>query len=145
MMCNYSYSSVTIIAMTETETAATDWLMLILTIPGQQPALRVRTWRRLRALGVGALRDGVYIVPNRPDLREALDAQAREVSTAGGTAQLLDASLGDGDFARLFDRREEYRAVTDAAKAAMRPARRSLTRATRTFEQLQREFEAIVN
>jgi hypothetical protein len=100
----------------------------------------------LRALGVGALRDGVCILPNRPDLREALETQAREITTAGGSAQLLDASLGDGDFARLFDRTEEYRAVTEAAKAAMsRPARRSLTRATRRFEQLQREFEAIVN
>lgn len=119
--------------------------MLILTIPGQQPALRVRTWRKLRALGVGALRDGVYLVPNRPDLHEALQAQAREVTAAGGTAQLLWAALEEADYTHLFDRSEEYRALTDAAKAALSArGRRSLARAMRTLEQLQREFEAIV-
>jgi hypothetical protein len=126
-------------------TAGAEWLILILTIPGQQSALRVRTWRRLRALGAGALRDGVYLLPNRPDLHEALQTQVQEVTAADGNVQLLEVSMGDGDYAHLFDRSEEYRAVTEAAKAALPTRGRPLlAQATRTLEQLQREFETIV-
>ena len=132
-------------AVTQKATASADWLILILTIPGQQPALRVRTWRRLRALGVGALRDGVYLAPNRADLHEALKAQVREVTTAGGSAQLLEVNLRDAEFSHLFDRSGEYRELTETAKAAM-PIRgkRSIERAATTLERLRREFEAIV-
>jgi hypothetical protein len=127
------------------KTAAAEWLILILTIPGQQPALRVRTWRKLRALGAGALRDGVYLLPNRPPLREALEVHVQEVTAAGGNVQLLEVSMGDTDYAHLFDRSEEYRALTEAAKAAVpKRGRRSPAQATRQVEQLQREFEAIV-
>jgi hypothetical protein len=123
-----------------------NWLMLILTIPGQQPALRVRTWRKLRALGVGALRDGVYLAPNRTDLHDALRAHVDQVSAAGGTAQLLEVGIGDDSFASLFDRAEEYRRLTAAIKGGMmrRGRRAAPAGAMRKFEQLQREFDAIV-
>lgn len=119
--------------------------MLILTIPGQQPALRVRTWRKLRALGVGALRDGVYLAPNRTDLRDALRSHVDEVGAVGGTAQLLEVGIGDDDLAYLFDRTEEYKTLTAAIKGSMlRRGRRAPAIAARKFEQLQREFDAIV-
>jgi hypothetical protein len=128
-----------------TDVSRPDWLMLILSVPGQQPALRVRMWRKLRALGVGALRDGVYLAPNRADLRDALRSQVDEVGAAGGTAQLLEVGLGDDDFGYLFDRSEEYRTLTAAIKGRMmRRGRRAPASAARTFEQLQREFDAIV-
>lgn len=119
--------------------------MLILTIPGQQSALRVRTWRKLRALGVGALRDGVYLAPNRADLRDVLRSQVGEVSAAGGTAQLLEVGIIDDDLTRLFDRTEEYKRLITAIKGSIvPPGRRAPANAGRKFEQLLREFDAIV-
>ncbi len=118
--------------------------MLILTIPGRQAALRVRAWRKLRALGVAALRDGVYVLPHRAPLREALAEHAREISTAGGSAQLLVVKMADGTFSRLFDRREEYRVLAEeigASELGLKKGRRP--QVSRTVERLQREFEAI--
>ena len=125
--------------------ASATWLLLILTVPGRQAALRVRIWRKLRALGAAALRDGVYLAPSRPALREVLEAQMQEVIAAGGTARLLEVSLDGAEPRGLFDRSEEYRALADAAKAAL-PARdrRSIRRAAAAFERLRREFEATV-
>ena len=118
--------------------------MLILTIAGQQPALRVRTWRKLRALGVGALRDGVYLAPDRMDLRAALRSQADEIVAAGGTAQLLEVGIED-DLSYLFDRTEEYKTLTAAIKGnIVRRGRRPPSTAARKLEHLQREFDAIV-
>ena len=50
--------------MRRTRPAATSpWLLLILTLPGRQPAFRMRTWRNLKSLGAAVLRDGVYVLP----------------------------------------------------------------------------------
>lgn len=122
-----------------------DWLLLIMTIPGQQPALRVRSWRKRRALGVGALRDGVYLAPNRPKLQAMLEAQAREVAAAGGSARVLKVMLEDGDFIDLFDRSTEYRDLTESAMAVLHGrGKRSLKRAAVTLQRLERDFEAVV-
>jgi hypothetical protein len=52
------------------------WLLFILTLQGQQPAVRMRVWRALKALGAGVIRDGVYLLPNRPEFKEPLQAQS---------------------------------------------------------------------
>jgi DNA-binding transcriptional regulator PaaX len=39
------------------------WLLFVLTLQGQQPALRMRVWRGLKALGAGVIRDGVRPSP----------------------------------------------------------------------------------
>ena len=41
------------------------WLLFLLTVQGQQGALRMRLWRTLKALGTAVLRDGAYLLPNR--------------------------------------------------------------------------------
>lgn len=83
---------------------------LFLTLPAQSGALRVRTWRGLKALGCGALRDGVYLLP--AEHAGHFDPIADEVRASGGQAQVLDLTPRD-DEARvrllgLFDRGEAY-------------------------------------
>ena len=46
-----------------------DWLALVLTLPTSPSAVRVRIWRALKASGCGALRDGVYLLPEQSRLR----------------------------------------------------------------------------
>ena len=40
------------------------WALLIVTLPTQPNAVRLRIWRSLKALGCAALRDGAYLLPN---------------------------------------------------------------------------------
>jgi hypothetical protein len=91
----------------------TEWLALIVALPTSPSAVRVRLWRALKASGCGPLRDGVYLLPDRPDSRHVFDGLAEEVRQAAGDATLLEFAARDAEqqarFEALFDRSEEYR------------------------------------
>ncbi len=84
--------------------------LLIVTLPTEPTAVRMRIWRALKALGCGALRDGAYLLPAAK--RECFDPLAGEVREHGGTAMVLalaplDAAQHD-ELLALFDRSETY-------------------------------------
>ncbi|TAM99303.1 MAG: hypothetical protein EPN40_05500, partial [Rhodanobacteraceae bacterium] len=60
------------------------WLMLISTLPGKTQAARMRVWRALKAAGAGAMRDGVYVLPQADNARVVFEEQAAEVIAAEG-------------------------------------------------------------
>jgi len=72
----------------------------------------MRLWRTLKALGTAVLRDGAYLLPNRPPLLESLHAIERDVSAAEGSVQLLELDARDAkqqqEFEALFDRTADY-------------------------------------
>ena len=88
------------------------WLMLVNSVSGENKTARMRIWRRLKASGAGALRDGVYLLPNSDDARAVFEEQSEEVSGAGGTAHILCVDAVDEaqqrGFVALFDRSAEY-------------------------------------
>jgi hypothetical protein len=88
------------------------WLLFLLTVQGPQGALRMRLWRTLKALGTAVLRDGAYLLPNRPALLESLRALEEEVAAAEGSVQLLELDARDAkqqqEFEALFDRTADY-------------------------------------
>lgn len=93
------------------------WHLLILTLPGDNPTGRMRVWRALKALGCGALRDGVYLLPARESTTPALAEQFEAVQEIGGSAWLLDYEAGPTQHARfvdLFDRSPEFSALIGA-------------------------------
>jgi hypothetical protein len=91
----------------------TEWLALIVALPTSPSAVRVRLWRALKASGCGPLRDGVYLLPDRPDCAQVFDGLAQEVRQAAGDATLLEFAARDAKqqarFEALFDRSAEYR------------------------------------
>ena len=89
------------------------WLLLVLTLPGRQPALRMRIWRRLRLAGCAVLRDGVYVLPDRAPLRQLLRAVTAEVQGGKGSARLLTVRAPAEEFQPLFDRSSEYEALLE--------------------------------
>ncbi len=96
------------------------WSLLLLTLPTQPNAVRLRVWRSLKALGCGTLRDGAFLLPAQ---HEALFGPiAEEVRTHGGSATLLRTASRDeaqqAEFAALFDRGEAYAAWQQQARAA---------------------------
>jgi hypothetical protein len=124
------------------------WLLFILTLQGQQPAVRMRVWRALKALGTGVLRDGVYLLPNRAELIEPLQAQAEEVIASGGYAQILEMDARDdvqeAEFRELFDRTPDYRTLMLEFGAARKEIG-DLDRAALSarLARLGRDYEAI--
>jgi hypothetical protein len=90
----------------------TTWLLFILTLQGQQPAVRMRVWRALKALGTAVLRDGVYLLPSRKEFLGPLQLQSDEVNASGGSAQILEVEARDQqqetEFRQLFDRTPAY-------------------------------------
>jgi hypothetical protein len=120
-----------------------DWLLLILTLPGRQPALRMRVWRGLQALGAGVLRDGVHVLPARKDLDEPLRALCREVLAGKGEARLLTVRHDGADFQSLFDRSKAYDALLGRIGAAARALPRARAASvTAGIARLRRELES---
>jgi len=93
--------------------------ILILTLPTQPNAVRVRVWRALKALGCGALRDGAYLLPS--EHAALFDPLAAEVCEHGGSAMVLQLSPQSEaqrqELLALFDRTEAYALWRDTATA----------------------------
>ena len=64
-------------------------VLLIVSLPPNPSSLRVRVWRRLRAIGAVALKRTVYLLPDTPDHYEHFQWLAQESQRAGGEATLL--------------------------------------------------------
>lgn len=101
------------------------WLSLIISLPTENANARMRAWRALKASGAAALRDGVYLMPERMACRQVLDGVAAEVLAAGGMAYVMRMEEPDGaDFTRLFDRSFEFAALVQEVtkvQAALAP------------------------
>src|SRR6266508_4091445 len=82
------------------------WLVLIVRLPPHPSSLRVKAWRRLRAVGAVALKNSVYLLPQTAENQEHLSWLAQEVQKDGGDATLLKVdqieNMKPGDVIRLF-------------------------------------------
>jgi hypothetical protein len=124
------------------------WLELVTSLPTENATERMRAWRALKATGAAVLRDGVYVLPDRPDLEQVLAELAREIDAAGGSAHVLRVEArGAGQaeaLRRLFDRTREYaelaREIAGARTAASAQDPAALRRQMRA---LRRQFEAL--
>ena len=91
------------------------WIALVLALPTSPSAVRVRVWRALKSSGCGALRDGVYLLPESPDCARVFEGLAQEVRQADGEATLLAFAARDAgqqeQFESLFDRSGEYKSL----------------------------------
>jgi len=124
------------------------WLVFIMSQPGKSTTPRIRLWRLLKGLGAAVLRDGVYLLPYRETLRQALEEQVQGVQTLGGAAYVLavePVTATDVHFRALFDRSEEYAALlTTIAQWRATLAETTEAPARRVLQQVRREYEAIV-
>lgn len=127
---------------------ALDWVILIYRVPREPSSPRIAIWRKLRALGVAQLGDGVVALPEDARTREHLEWVADQVIEAGGTALLLRAqTLARKDertlaHAMAQSRAEEYRDLTNRA-AEVAQAGLSLAEATRALKRLRKDLRAI--
>lgn len=125
------------------------WLLLITNLPGHNPALRMRTWRGLKAAGAGLLRDGAYLLPHTERSRDIFESHAAVIREAAGTTHLVafdaESQAQRSDFERLFDRASDYGdliAKLDAFKRGL--AKLSDAEARQRLATLSREADGIV-
>jgi hypothetical protein len=122
------------------------WLLLLLRLPPRPSSLRVRTWRRLRALGAVALKSGAYLLPSSPDHYEQFQWLAQEVQRERGEATLLKVdrveNVTQPEVVRLFHeaRNADYAVLTERYRklgSSRRP------RAAREFARLARDLDRL--
>lgn len=86
--------------------------LLLVTLPTQPSAVRLRIWRALKSLGCVALRDGAFVLPSEHG--SALEQLASEVRDHGGSAQVMALSPKDEaqkqEILTQFDRSDAYAA-----------------------------------
>jgi hypothetical protein len=128
--------------------ANTSWLLLVISLPTNSATARMRIWRALKALGCGALRDGVYLLPHSNSNRQQLQDLSDETVREGGSAHLLTVQVQSGaeaaTYRNLFDRGTDYSEFT----ATLLEARKSLSNSSpqdinKLLRKLRRDFEAL--
>ena len=72
------------------------WLILIHQLPPKPDYLRVKVRRQLERIGAVAIKNSVYVLPNREDTAEDFEWLLAEIEAEGGTATLWESSPVDG-------------------------------------------------
>lgn len=124
------------------------WLELVISLPTENATERMRVWRTLKATGAAVLRDGVYVLPERPHLEEVLAELAGEIGEAGGSAHVLRVEARDAAQAEtlrgLFDRTREYAELAGEIAAVRKAAsNRDFAALRRRMRTLRRQFEGL--
>ena len=95
-------------------------------IPASPAYARVKTWRKLQAIGAVMIKNSVYVLPNREECVEAFQWLAKELAELGGQASLCEGLFFDGvtdyEIERLFveARDADYAEVADEARKLQR-------------------------
>jgi hypothetical protein len=90
-------------------------LLLLVGLPPSPSSLRVRVWRRLRALGAVALKRSAYLLPDTPERYEDFQWLAQQIQREGGEATLMRVqqieNVTPAEVERLFHepRNADYR------------------------------------
>lgn len=121
------------------------WLLLVHQLPADPAYLRVKTLRRLKSLGAVALKNSVYLLPDREGCREDFQWVIREIVAGGGSATLSSATFLEGatdaELRGLCDgdRAREYAELAEAAARALRnaPTKTDLDRLTRALDEIR--------
>ena len=134
------------------------WLLLIHQIPPKPDYLRVKIGRRLQRVGAVAVKNSVYVLPERPASLEDFQWIRAEIVEGGGDASICQAAfvdgLTDGAIERLFReaRDADYAGIGEALRELSGdlrrrehdPARPSSARVEEELARLRKRFAAAV-
>ncbi|MBV8624574.1 MAG: chromate resistance protein [Herbaspirillum sp.] len=126
----------------------TRWHLLIASLPSTGATARMRLWRAIKALGCAPLRDGAYLLPERPGHAETLAQLAQQTIAEAGEAWLLKVEpRNEADEQALlarFDRSKEQRAFLDLVVEAKKGlASQAPADIARMLKKLGKERDAI--
>ncbi|MES2178294.1 MAG: chromate resistance protein ChrB domain-containing protein [Gemmatimonadota bacterium] len=112
------------------------WLLLIHQIPPKPDYLRVKIGRRVQRIGAVAVKNSVYVLPDRSQSLEDFQWVRAEVIEGGGDASICRASFMDG----LTDDqiRHLFRAARDTDYASIAESARDASTSARPQDELAR-------
>lgn len=73
-----------------------EWILLVHLLPQKPTKLRVRTWRKLQALGAIPIKNSVYLLPYNEKTNEDFQWLRQEIESSGGEANLFRAGSVEG-------------------------------------------------
>jgi len=118
------------------------WLLLIYRVPQDPPGRRTYVWRQLRQLGAVYLQQAAAVLPERPELRTALDALSQRIREYGGEVSFLTTASPDqgweDELLERFNqaRDAEYAEIVENVERFEDEIRRERTKGRFTFAQL---------
>ena len=131
------------------------WLVFSYSLLSQLgSSTRVGLWRRLQRLGAVVLKNGLYVLPDREDCKEAFQWLAQEVQQVKGSAIVMSVdrfeSMSDSELIKLFHNacKEKYKQL-DRSIAALekslhaRSQRKNLPLISKKLMKLEREYEDV--
>jgi hypothetical protein len=124
------------------------WLLLIASLPTEDPAARMRMLRTLESLGAAVIREGAYLLPDDANSRQGLEHLSEYIAKGAGSAQVLQVMPTGASqqalFRSLFDRSARYAElvkIVDSLKVGFGIADPGAI--SRVLQKQHREFEAI--
>jgi hypothetical protein len=125
--------------------ANAEWQLVSITT-GSDATLRVYVWRQLRRLGALYLQKSVCLLPNRPEVRAALQPILLRVRTHGGIMRNLTIQVEGSDHDALVaeqrsERDGEYREVVERVPAFLLEIAMETARGRTTYAEVE-ESEA---
>ena len=135
------------------DTAMAAWLLLIVSLPPHPSSVRVRTWRKLRALGAVPLKNSVYLLPFSPEAYERFQWLTQEIQK-DGDATLLKVdrieNMKPAEVIRLFQtaRNRQYTALAERYRRLLhglerKPASRRSRPRSQTLGRLSKELDRL--
>lgn len=134
--------------VTQPKSASIEWVLLSYRLPREPSTPRISVWRKLRALGVEQIGDGLVALPHDARTRERFEWIAKDVVDADGTAavwiatttrstseQIAEAmrAARDREYGELLDEVDALGADPDAGVD-----RRTVQRLRRTYRKIDR-------
>lgn len=132
------------------------WILLLPSVPTSDPSARVKVWRQLQGVGAVALKNSVYVLPNREDCIETFQWVARELAELGGQASLCEGQFFDGATDEEIERRfvearnaefsevaEQVRVVAKALKGK-RPSAQKVSSLAAQIAKLRKRFDEVL-
>jgi len=99
------------------------WFIVSYKVPSTPSTARVTVWKKTKELGALPLQQSVYVLPNLPELKEALDQLKEQIPQFGGECRILEmASLEETQEEEIIDgfnrlRNQEYEEFTGECEA----------------------------
>lgn len=106
--------------------ASQGWFILTYKVPSSPSTARVTIWKRVKELGAVLLQQSVYILPNLPQLKDALYHLKEQIQQFGGEYRLLEmASLEEAQEKEIIEefnrlRNKEYEEVIEGYETLLR-------------------------
>ena len=124
------------------------WLVTVTQLPTEDPDARMRVLRTLESLGTAVMREGVYVLPDTPANRRALEALSEYIAKSAGNAQVLRVEAASAAqqsaLERLFDRTARYEELVKTVKSLRVGFGHSDPHAiARVLQKQRRDLEAI--